>query len=232
MSKKPVKDNDERYLKLPNRILNMRELSLPTRLLLAYFDSFGRAGCWSNNGTLAAIFDVSTRTITERIGQLKRARRIWWVFARSPHRTVWSNTHPAVKAADTLLYRGREILKADIITRQIGSGLLGSKLPSNIEGNCQVTSQDRREPHGSPLLTDKNRIKKEIKKPALAGGGQPALLKDRESERRSNIERFKGRFGSRGRLTPGLTPAECEQSKQSQLKALHGLGTEKLEQLI
>lgn len=225
MSKKLEKNNDDRYLKLPNRILNMRELSLPTRLLLAYIDSFGRAGCWTNNGTLAAMFDVSTRTVTERIGQLKRAMRIWWVFARSPYRTVWSNTHPEVKAADTLLYRGREILKADIIARQIGSRPLGSELPSNIEGDCQVTSQDRREPHGSTLPTDKNLIRISIKKPALAGWGQPALLEDRETEHRLNIQQFKNRFGSRrGRRTPGLTPAEMEQRKQSQLKALLAVG--------
>ena len=193
----------------------MLDLSLPTRILLAHIDSFGRDGCWASNETLAKIFDVSTRTITERIGQLKKTGRIWWVNPRSPYRTIWSNTHPEVKASDTLLYRGRETPKAD---------LLGRKLPSNIEGGFQVTSKNGREPHRSTLPTDKNHINSDIKaKPALAGRGQPALLQDREIEQYKNIQKFKDHFGSKqGRRTPGLAPAEFEKKKQDQLKALLG----------
>ena len=69
--------------------------------------------------------------------------------------------------------------------------------------------------------------------PLPAGGQAPALLEDRKAEHRSNIERFKDRFGScRGRLTPGLTPAEFEKRKNDLRKTLLGSGTEKLEQLI
>ena len=201
-----AKENNERYLKLPNRIMNMLDLSLPTRLLLAYIDSFGRDGCWANNKTMAKIFDVTTRTITERIGQLKKTGRIWWVHPRSPYRTIWSNTHPEVRASDTLIYRGRETSKEE---------LLGSKLPSNIEGGFQVTSKNGREPHRSTLLTDKNHIKNDIKaKPALAGRGQPALLRDREIEQYTKIQKFKDHFGShRGHRRPGLTPGEFEKRK-------------------
>ncbi len=112
-------ENDERYLKVPNRIMNMLDLNLPTRLLLAHIDSFGRDGCWANNETLAKIFDVTTRTITERVSQLKKTRRIWWVHPRSPYRTIWSNTHPEVKASDTLLYRGRETFKDELLGREL-----------------------------------------------------------------------------------------------------------------
>jgi len=210
-----VKENNERYLKLPNRIMNMLDLSLPTRILLAHIDSFGRDGCWASNETLAKIFDVSTRTITERIGQLKKTGRIWWVNPRSPYRTIWSNTHPEVKASDTLLYRGRETLKAD---------LLGRELPSNIERDFQVTSKNGREPHRSTLPTDKNHIKNDIKaKPSLAGRGHPALLQDREIEQCTNIQKFKDRFGSQqGRRTPGLAPAEFEKRKQELKRTLLG----------
>ena len=159
-----AQENDERFLKVPNRIMNMLDLSLPTRILLAHIDSFGRDGCWASNETLAKIFDVTTRTITEWIGQLKKTRRIWWVHPRSPYRTVWSNTHPEVKASDTLIYRGREVLKVE---------LLGRELPCNIEGGFQVTSKNGREPHRSTLPTNKNHINSDIKaKPALAVRGR------------------------------------------------------------
>jgi hypothetical protein len=220
-----AKENNERYLKLPNRILNMLDFSIPTRLLLAYIDSFGLEGCWANNETLAKMFDVTTRTITERIGQLKKTGRIWWVHPRSPYRTIWSNTHPEVKASDTLIYRGREVLKAE---------LLGNKLPSNIEGGFQVTSKNGRELHRSTLPTDKNHISNDIKaKPALAGRGQPALLQDKEIEQYSNIKKFENNFGShRECRRPGLTPEKFEKRRQDQLKALLRPQEEKLEQVI
>ena len=50
------KKTTERYLKIPYHILNIAELGLSEKVLLAHIYSFGDKGCWQSNATLADIF--------------------------------------------------------------------------------------------------------------------------------------------------------------------------------
>ena len=60
----------ELYLKIPYHILNIAEIGLSEKVLLAHFYSFGVKGCWQSNATLAKMFMASPVTISRWISQL------------------------------------------------------------------------------------------------------------------------------------------------------------------
>lgn len=66
----------ELYLKIPYHILNIPEIGLPEKVLLAHFYSFGKKGCWQSNATLAKMFMTTRRTIGRWIGNIQKTGKI------------------------------------------------------------------------------------------------------------------------------------------------------------
>ena len=226
MAKKAARP-EERYLKVPNHILNIEDLGQGEKMLLAHIYSFGRKGCWQSNETLGKLFFRKTRTITEWVGKLKKGRHILWRHPKGYYRTLWAKSHPDVKGTDTLLYRDGEISKAEIISGQTGAVPPRRKLPSDCAQNCQVSAQKNVIPLRRKLLPTNNTTSKETTQdtatptPLPAGGQAPALLADRTAGYIARIEQQKKSFGlSARRRTPELTQAEREQRRQQQKMAL------------
>ena len=228
MSKKPKKHSEpkEHFLKMPNHILNLRIIGLPQKVLLSHIFSFGRKGCWQANATLAEMFLVGERTISEWVAKLKKAELILWVHPKGRYRTIWAKTHPDVKAAQTLLYMGEEVKKSDVVSGHAAI-LLGSNLPGGVEETCAPTTQNDCNQVGRNLLHTNNTTREDITRettatpsPLPAGGQAPALLEDREAEALATIEDFKRSFGGGPRRGPKPTAAEKEKRRQEQLRAL------------
>jgi hypothetical protein len=85
----------EKYLHVPQHIMEISELGTAEKLLLAHIYSFGAKGCWQSNQTIGKLFDVNPRTIKRRLTRIKK-----FLYARSPHsrlRTFLAKSHPDVK---------------------------------------------------------------------------------------------------------------------------------------
>ncbi len=228
MAKKSEKPK-ENYLKIPNHIRNVSTLGYGAKELLAHIYSFGRNGCWQSNETLGKMFYRSTRTITDWIAKLKKGRRILWVSGKGYYRTLYAKTHPDVKSAQTLVYRGKEIPKSKVISGQTESTQLSRKPPSELEENCQVTSQksviplSRKLPHTiNPTMKETTKSTIAPPSPLPAGGQAPALLEDRKKDCVSQFEQLKRKFGRGRRQGARPTQAELDQRRQSQKEALLG----------
>jgi len=211
----------ENYLKVPNHILNLRGIGGDAKLLLAHIYSFGEKGCWQSNETLAKIFMTTASTVSRWVTKISK-----YLYIKCPkgyYRTMWSKSHPEVQAAVRLHYRGREIPKpaescpldlsknAESVTQKCVSDL--SKSAIRLTQKCATTNN--------------NTIKETIidttapPAPLPAGGQAPAVLADRKAEVMTDVEQLKEKFGAgRRRRTPELAPAELEQRRQAQLKAL------------
>ena len=85
----------EPYLKIPVHILNITQLDLCEKVLLAYIYSFGVKGCWQSNATLARMFMVSDRTIKNWLAKI---RCLLFIRAgRGYYRMMWAKSHPQVR---------------------------------------------------------------------------------------------------------------------------------------
>jgi hypothetical protein len=217
MDKKSVKPK-ENYLKMPNHILNIKGLGKGEKMLLAHIYSFGRRGCWQSNDTLGKMFFCSPRTISMWVAKLKKGGHILWLHPKGFFRTFWAKSHPDVKAANKLMYRGKEISKVDIVSGQADP--LRKNLRSECAENSEATSQKSVVPLRKKLLHTNNTTKKETIKdnsatpaPLPAGGQAPALLEDRKEDTLASIERLKKSFGSGQRRTPETTKEELEQRR-------------------
>ncbi|RKY24114.1 MAG: hypothetical protein DRP62_04505, partial [Planctomycetota bacterium] len=62
----------ERYLAIPYHILNLSDIGLCQKVLLAHIYSFGQKGCWQSNKTLAEIFMVSAKTTSRWISTIHK----------------------------------------------------------------------------------------------------------------------------------------------------------------
>jgi len=111
------KTQKEHYLKIPNHILNLRQIGLCEKVLLAHIYSFGEKGCWQSNATLAEIFFVSSRTVTRWLRNIIRANIVQIKSSKGYFRTIWARSHPDVQKAAQLYYRGKKVPKID---NQIG----------------------------------------------------------------------------------------------------------------
>ena len=217
----------ENYLKIPNHILNIPGLGKGQKMLLAHIHSYGRRGCWESNETLGRMFFRSPRTVSAWIADLKKGSHILWVSAKGYHRTLYSKTHPEVKATQTLLYRKQEVSKTAIISGQIESTPPRRNLPSKFAENCEVTAQKSVDPLRRNLPPTIKTTRKETNKrttatptPLPAGGQSPALLEDRKADAVAEVERFLNSFGAGARRTPERTAAEREQRRQKIVKQL------------
>lgn len=228
-SEKRIRKPQEHYLAIPNHIQNIPKdkLGRGPKELLAHIYSFGIKGCWQNNETLGKMFFVRPRTISLWIAKLKKGRHILWKSPKGYFRTLWAKSHSEVRVATKLLYRGQEIPKAEIISGLAKPAPLRRKLPSECAENCEVITQKNGIPLRRKLLHTNNTTKKDINKdtsatpaPLPAGGQVPALLEDRKKDAQAEIEKFNRNFGNSKRRKSGLSPAECEQRKQENIRVL------------
>jgi hypothetical protein len=220
MAKKPEQPA-EHYLKIPNQILNLTGISPAAKNLLAHIYSFGEKGCWQSDLTLGQIFMVSDRTIRRRLSEIKK-----YLYVKSPkgfYRTFWANIHPDVIAATKLWYRNRQISKEDI-----NNPSDSAKSVRQAGQNCPSDSAKNGFGLGQNCPTTNNHTIKETIKdttatptPLPAGRQASALLEDRKAGVISTVEQLKCSLGRGGRRVE-LTPAERENRKQQQIKALLG----------
>jgi hypothetical protein len=222
------KEVQERYLKVPYSILNMPQIGLAEKLLLAHIHSFGVRGCWEANTTLADMFFVTPRTITSWIGNLKKAGCILWLHPKGRYRTIWSRLHSEVRAATTLPYMGRSIPKAAVMGGQGKAALLGRNLPGSGEGGFQAIAKNDVVEVGSGLLPTKNTMSRDTTSriiatpsPLPAGGQAPALLEDRKATAIAKIEGLGQSLGSGVRKEAvKLTPDEFARRQREQVDRL------------
>jgi hypothetical protein len=97
--KKPTKPKRhiEPDLKVPAHILNLPNLALSEKVLLAHIYSFGAKGCWQSNATLARTFHTSDRTVSRWLAALLRANLLLAKNPKGYYRTLWVLSHPDVK---------------------------------------------------------------------------------------------------------------------------------------
>ncbi len=105
----PKDSRCEQYLKIPYHILNIETLDLRDKVLLAHIYSFGQKGCWQSNATLAKIFMTSPRTIKRWLAKIILACLVRIESPKGYYRTIWAKSHPDVREAVALYYRGKKI---------------------------------------------------------------------------------------------------------------------------
>jgi Mn-dependent DtxR family transcriptional regulator len=197
----------ERYLKIPNHILNLRGVSLAEKVLLAHFYSFGAKGCWQSNATLAEMFMTSPSSISRSIAALKKAGLIAIRAPKGWHRTIWARSHPQVPAAQPPHLR-----KTLQEVRQKGTSEL-VKSAIRVTQKCTTTNNN--------TIIDNNKDTTTTPSPLPAGGQAPALLADRRAQALERIAAFTKGFGR----TPHqrMTPQEFEQRRRQMIKALRSM---------
>ena len=224
MERKPKKDGaskdhwKERYLKIPYHILNIETLDLREKVLLAHIYSFGQKGCWQSNATLAKIFMTSPRTIKRWLAKIIRAGLVQIKSPKGYYRTIWAKSHPEVRAAAVLYYRGKKI-----DARQDQNCPTGRDKIDPVSRPNRVLSPGRDCP-ATNNTTIKDTTGKTIAPPApLPPGGQaPAALEQRNEAAYRKIEQLGKNFG-KARTSPKLSADQDEKRRQQlqrQVKAM------------
>ena len=209
------KQPTENYLKLPNHILNIRDIGLCEKVLLSHIYSFGKRGCYQSNKTLAEIYMTSPSTIRRWLKHIRK-----YLYVKCPkgyYRTFWAKSHPDVQAANKLWWRGKEVSKQD--NGYTANIVKSEQQPAQKCATDMVKNNFR---HAQKRATINNNTITETKKdttatptPLPAGGQASALLNDRKNGYIASIEQLKNSFGcDRRRRTPELTAAEREQRRQ------------------
>ncbi len=128
---------------IPSDILHIPSSILDPlgKIIFAHIYSFGKKGCFQSNETIAKLFAVSIRPISDRIANMKEGNLVYVMSPKSPFRTVWAKSHPDVQKAVYLPYRTCKIPKSELETGQETSKLLRQNYPSNDTENDQVTMQ-------------------------------------------------------------------------------------------
>jgi len=218
--KSPGRPTPERYLKIPYYILNIERLGLSEKVLLAHIYSFGEKGCWQSNATLATIFMTSPRTIKRWLANIVRARLVQIKSPKGYYRTIWARSHPDVRAAGQLYYRGKKI-----------DNQQGQSCPAGRDENGTVSGPKRVLRLGRNCPTINNTINKDTTgettappSPLPAGGPAPAVLDERENGNIASIEQLEKTFGygepwQKSRLTNG----EFEESRQKNQKQVDSM---------
>jgi len=224
----------EQYLKVPYHILNIRDLGLAEKILLAHIYSFGEKGCWQGNATLGEMFFVDGRTISRWVTQIKKSGHVFWVHPKGRYRTIWAKSHPAVSQASTLLYMGQEISKEAVVKGHAATILLRQDCRGGIDRAVAATTTNRciqvRQncPH-----TNNTTIKETIGNttappaPLPAGGQAPAVLVERRRTDVRHIEDFKKSFGIARIVRKPLSERQIEQRRQKLKAALLAMNSAK-----
>jgi hypothetical protein len=193
---------------VPQRILKMSILSGDEKLFYAYVYSFGERGCWQTDEQIRESLGRCVRTIQRYQANCKKAGLLKVVGEGSKYRRIWAKDHPKFKAAQKIR---AEQLRQTCQSRTTNL----SELPRQ---NCPTTNKH----------TKKETNKERGGSPSPADGQAHAPLRDKQrklteyrikQEAIASIEQFKRSFGRGGRRSE-LTPAEFEQRKQAQIRAL------------
>jgi hypothetical protein len=189
----------EPYLKMPAHILNLPQIGLCEKVLLAHIYSFGEKGCWQSNETLAEIFMTNTRTIRRWISRIRN-----FIYVRNPkgyYRTLWAKSHPEVKTY---------VDKAGQVPGQ-KAPLDMDKKGHRVGRNCPTTINN--------TITENNKRTIASPSPTPADGRAPATLQHRRAVAVEQITKCKARFGRPAAWKP-LTPQESQRRRAQQLAAL------------
>jgi hypothetical protein len=189
----------EPYLKMPAHILNLTQIGLCEKVLLAHIYSFGEKGCWQSNKTLAEIFMTNTRTVSRWINKIRN-----FIYVKNPkgyYRTLWAKSHPQVRAYldETGQLPGQKA-SADM-----------DKNGHRVGRNCPTTITN--------TITENNKRTIASPSPLPAAGRAPATLQQRKADALETFERFRALFGRAKQWTP-LSAEECKRRRTEQLAAL------------
>ncbi|HUT30925.1 MAG TPA: helix-turn-helix domain-containing protein [Sedimentisphaerales bacterium] len=225
MKEGKTKEPEERYLKLPNHILNLRSIGLSEKVLLAHFYSFGEKGCWQSNETLAEAFMVDERTIQRWFATIVKAGLVQVKCPKGRYRTIWVKSHPAVRAAAQLWYRGKAVsnrvnqVRQNCRTTNSSKGAEGEQVRQNCRGKYDKNGFQVRQ---NCRTTKNTTIRETITPPPLPAHGQAAaLLSDREQESRRQLQRFKEQIANKGKPKQRLSAADFEAKRQEAKKRLY-----------
>lgn len=200
----------DRYLAIPYHILNLRNIGLCEKVLLAHIYSFGQRGCYQSNKTLADIFMVLPGTISRWIADVRTH-----LYIKNPkgyYRTMWAKTHPEVQAATVRWHKSDgaypvHLGKSEQHVVQKSESDFGKSEIGHMH-RCATTNNNTNKETSAPLP------------PMPAGGQAAAVLTEREAEQKANIEQYKQRFGIGKKKWKPLTEQEFNQKRQKQLNAL------------
>ncbi len=186
--KKPV----EPYLKIPDHILSIRQLTPGEKMLLAHIRSFGAKGCWQSNQTLAESFMVSVPMVRRWLGAIKAYIRI--KNAKGYYRTIWA----------------KEVLENEQRPAQKGTSDL-RKSVNRLARPCATTNNN--------TITENNKRTIASPSPLPAAGQASATLQHRRAVTAEQMEKFKAHFGRAGSFT-ALTPQQFAKRRAEQIAAL------------
>lgn len=193
---------------VPQRILKMSFLSGDDKLFYAYVYSFGERGCWQTDEQIGKAFGRSERTIQRYQANCKKAGLFRVVGNKSKYRRMWAKNHPKYKAwrkkQAALLRQTRRSRATNL------SELPRQTCPTTNKGTNKTTIKQR---GGSPSPAEQAHA-------PLKGKQQQLEAHRTREEAIASIEQLKRSFGRGRRRTPELTPAECEQRRQEQKRAL------------
>jgi hypothetical protein len=191
--KKPV----ERYLKIPDHILGIRDLAPGEKMLLAHIYSFGVKGCWQSNQTLAETFMTSPRAIQRWLTGIKNS--IIVRNGKGYYRTMWAKSHPQF-SHDRIDVDVRQNRQPDCDKKGI-----------RLRQNCRTTINN--------TITENNERTIASPTPTPAAGQSSATLGCRRCVTAEQMEKFKARLGRPAAWTP-LTPEQFGRRRAEQLAAL------------
>lgn len=83
----------EKYIVIPENLLNDKDLCINAKILLAKINllSYEKGYCYASNKYLGKIIQVSSRTITRLIGELKKANLITIKYSDENERRIYVN---------------------------------------------------------------------------------------------------------------------------------------------
>jgi len=189
---------------MPAHILNLPQIGLCEKVLLAHIYSFGKRGCWQSNMTMGQIFMVCPRTIERWLAAIRK-----FIFVRNGkgrYRTIWAKSHPDFKC-DGNVGDVRRDCRSD-----------PDKNGIQVRQNHRTTINN--------TITETNKDTIASPSPLPARGQAPAtcqpkaaMLQHRMQTAAEQIEKFKANFG-RPKKYVTLTPEQFQQRRVQQLAAL------------
>jgi len=218
----------EQYLKIPYHILNIRDLGLAEKVLLAHIYSFGKKGCWQSNETLAKVFMTTPRTVRRWLAKIVEAGCVQIKSPKGYYRTIWARSHQDVRSMPERHYRGRDVSRTSSTKKQASPLKVdnndlqhGQKWPS------ELAKHGFR--HGQKCPTTNNKTIKETignttaPPSPLLPKGAPAVLVERRCADVRRIEDFKRDFGVARKDRKPLSAEQAEQRRQKQKMALSAM---------
>jgi len=213
MSKDEKKITDIPFMKAYNFLLNKAGLTSAEKLVMVVVCRFWPNPYWDSNAEVAKALGFTERYAEKIIKSLAEKRIIKRGYAHMD-RNGRPHTVRVIVAACFPKIPGHRI-------KWVEPEQLDGQQPEHMDGCC---------PNSRPFLTeqpddllDESTRGKESTPSPLPAGGQATPCKDKDAGQDPRVARFTRRFGNRPRRrAPGLTPAELEDRKRTQLKALLG----------